>query len=120
MAASRVNLAVTKDGEAYNKLQRPDDYLISVPPDQRPSTTASPSTLHTGKRKCDQNDEPGSKRARAERNITQKLTHNKGRSRTQDSASELDARTVLPVLDGEGQLSDDDTNEAQAYLRSVR
>jgi hypothetical protein len=119
MATSRFNLAVTKDGETYNKLQRPNDYLVSAPPNL-PIMSPSPSPLHTGKRKCDQDDAPGSKRARTECKTTQKSTHGKSRSRTQDSAHELDPRTVLPVLEGEEQLSDEDMREALAYLRNVR
>jgi hypothetical protein len=121
MATSKGNLAVTKDGEAYNKLRRPNDCLLSAPPNLLPSTAASPSTLHAGKRKCDQDGALESKRAKTERNTTtQRSTHSKRRSRTQDPARELAPRNVLPVLDEEGQLSDDDMSEALAYLRSVR
>jgi hypothetical protein len=119
MAASRVNLAVTKDGETYNKLRRPSDFPLSAPPNSSPLTSAPSPASHTGKRKCDQDGASGSKRVKAERINTQRSTHGKGRPRTQDTVNEYAPRNVLPVLDEDEQLSDDE-NEVRAYLRGVR
>ena len=110
-----VNLAVTKDGETYNKLQRPDGYLISTQPPPTSPPPASPTT-YSGKRKCAQEEVPEVKRARIERNTA----HSKRRPRVLDSYQEYGTRTVLPGLDGEEQLSDESTSEALAYLHSVR
>ncbi|RYN81553.1 hypothetical protein AA0117_g1884 [Alternaria alternata] len=110
-----VNLAVTKDGETYNKLQRPDGYLISTQPPPTSPPAASPTT-YSGKRKCAQEEVPEVKRARIERNTA----HSKRRPRVLDSYQEYGTRTVLPGLDGEEQLSDESTSEALAYLHSVR
>ena len=110
-----VNLAVTKDGETYNKLQRPDGYLISTQPLPTSPPAASPTT-YSGKRKCAQEEVPEVKRARIERNTA----HSKRRPRVLDSYQEYGTRTVLPGLDGEEQLSDESTSEALAYLHSVR
>jgi hypothetical protein len=115
MSTLGVNLAVTKDGEAYNKLQRPDGYLISTQPAPTKPPTAPP-TAHGAKRKCAQEDVPEVKRARIERNTA----HSKKRPRALDSYQEYGTRTVLPGLDGEEQSSDESTSEALAYLHSVR
>jgi len=116
MATSGVNLAVTKDGETYNKLQRPSDYLASTQSILPPLATVSSSTVTNSKRKRDQNDESGNKRLRNDRN-TQNC---KGRLRAPQTYQEHGIQTVLPGLDGEEQLSDESTSEALAYLRSVR
>ncbi|KAL1796961.1 hypothetical protein ACET3X_005501 [Alternaria dauci] len=115
MSALGVNLAVTKDGETYNKLQRPDGYLISTQLPPTNPAAASP-TIHSGKRKCAQEEAPEVKRARIERNTA----HSKRRPRVLDSYQDYGTRTVLPGLDGEEQSSDESTSEALAYLHSVR
>jgi hypothetical protein len=115
MSTVGVNLAVTKDGETYNKLQRPDGYLTSTQPPSIPPPTASPAA-HGGKRKCAQEEVPDVKRARIERSAAQ----SKKRPRAIDSYQEYGTRTVLPGLDGEEQSSDESTSEALAYLHSVR
>jgi len=116
MATSGVNLAVTKDGETYNKLQRPADYLASTQSTLPPLATVPSSAVTNSKRKRDQNDESGSKRLRNNRNIQ----GHKGRPRVPQAYQEHGIQTVLPGLDGEEQLSDESTSEALAYLRSVR
>ncbi|KAF1947240.1 hypothetical protein EJ02DRAFT_449831 [Clathrospora elynae] len=120
MATLGVNLAVTKDGETYNKLKRPDDYLLSPSPHPPHLAVASPSAFHSGKRKREQDGAAGSKRARAERNSTGHSAGSKGRFPSSDPAREYGMRTMLPGLDAEDQLSDDSTSEAVAYLHSVR
>ena len=115
MSTLGVNLAITKDGATYNKLQRPNGYLTSTQPSSIPSLTASPAVT-SGKRKFAQEQVPEVKRARIEHNTA----HSKKGSRVLDSYQEYGTRTVLPGLDGEEQLSDESTSEALAYLHSVR
>lgn len=116
MATSGLNLAVTKDGQSYNKLQRPADYLTSTQSTPPPLAAVSSSAVTSAKRKREQNDEPGIKRPRNDRN-TQNF---KERQRAPQKHQEHGIQTVLPGLDGEEQLSDESTGEALAYLHSVR
>ncbi|EMD65332.1 hypothetical protein COCSADRAFT_35389 [Bipolaris sorokiniana ND90Pr] len=116
MAASGVNLAVTKDGESYNKLSRPDDYLISTQPPP-PSASAVPALAIPGsKRKHEQENASETKRAKTDRNNSRA----KGKSRANEQFRELGVRSVLPGLGGEEHLTDESIDEAVAYLRSVR
>ncbi|KAE8831580.1 hypothetical protein HRS9139_05822 [Pyrenophora teres f. teres] len=115
MATSGVNLAVTKDGETYNKLQRPFDYLTSTQSTPPPLAAVSSSAVTNSKRKRDQNDESGNKRLRNDRSVQ----NHKGRPRASQTYQEHGIQTVLPGLDGEEQLSDESTGEALAYLQSV-
>ncbi|KAF1838479.1 hypothetical protein BDW02DRAFT_585759 [Decorospora gaudefroyi] len=111
MATAGVNLATTKDGETYNKLQRPADYLTSTTP-HAPSVTTVPSAIvHSGKRKREQDSGYGSKRARTGCNAADS-TNTNGRLRA-------GVRTALPVLDEEEQPSDEFSREASAYIRGV-
>jgi hypothetical protein len=105
-----LNLAVTKDGESYNKLRRPDDYLMSTPHNVSPSTTASSPTIHTGKRKGEQDMEFVNKRPKTGRK----------RPRKPESSWDTGMETVLPGLYGEVQATDESMSEAIAYLQSVR
>lgn len=136
MTSSGVNLAVTKDGGSYNKLQRPDDFLASM---SRPTPTeslvaATPPAMQ-GKRKRDEADSTnvpvmnqvsGSKRTRmtksaAQLNAGRNLVDSNDRSRGFGPARDCGMRTTLPGLDDEdAQLSDESMSEALAYLRSVR
>ncbi|KAH7078550.1 hypothetical protein FB567DRAFT_572061 [Paraphoma chrysanthemicola] len=110
MAGSGVNLAVTKDGGSYNKLQRPQDYLTAsapVPPLEDALPVETPESTSQFKRKREPTD--GSSTSKRKRQV-------------QDT-SQLDScgmRTTLPGLDDEDFASDDSTNDAMAYLRSVR
>lgn len=107
MANPGVNRAITKDGGTYNKLQRPDNYLM-------PTTSNLPSLVAGGtipppssKRKRADDVVPGVKRARPE-----------GGSATGNR--DYGMRAMLPAAEDEEQISDDSTSEALAYLRSVR
>ncbi|KAH7381668.1 hypothetical protein BKA66DRAFT_570794 [Pyrenochaeta sp. MPI-SDFR-AT-0127] len=112
MATTNLNFAVTKDGETYNKLQRPDDYLTSPTshPPPRIATTFLPG--HQNKRKRGQNDASGNKRMKEE--------HNLSRPNNGGPVRECGMRAMLPGVDDDEQHSDNSTNEAIAYLRSVR
>jgi hypothetical protein len=123
MAGSGVNQAVTKDGGAYNKLQRPQDYLMftSTPPPRKHTThVGPPAPPFSSKRKHDKADnsiqhkraklvqtEDGNANARS-------WTANKSSRRTK-----FGIQVELPGLDEDGS-SDDGIGEALAYLREVR
>jgi hypothetical protein len=109
------NRAVTKDGGAYNKLQRPQNYMMSsahpptpkaMPPKATPPTKTLSETS-VGKRKYDQaNGTSKHKRARVEQDGEDETHHG--------------MRSLLPGLDDEGHTSDEGISEALAYLRGVR
>lgn len=120
MAGPRANLAVTKDGETYNKLQRPHDFLNDVAAcDQtnerkRERAAVGSSVAEPG---------IGNKRAKI-----QHATSTAAISRPNDDerqyrgagpVSECGMRMTLPI-DEEDLHSDDSLGEALAYLRSVR
>lgn len=123
MAGPRANLAVTKDGETYNKLRRPGNYFDE-------SVYAS----KTNERKRER------ERAVTDKAIPESVFGNK-RVKTHHAAStanvlpqpggghqyrsnapiaECGMRFTLPVDNEEEQYSDDSLGEALAYLRSVR
>lgn len=108
MATPGMNFAVTKDGGVYNKLQRPDDYL--VPTASRLPPLAAPP--YSGKRKRGGQGDTPKKCARTDAIFV----------RTNIGATDKGCgmRTGLPGGSEEEQLSDDSTSEALAYIRSVR
>jgi hypothetical protein len=110
MAGSGVNLAITKDGGSYNKLQRPQDYLTAntaFPPPKDVSLVDVAGPTINPKRKREQTDGTSkSKRKRQEQETVQ--------------TDLCGMRTTLPGLDDEDFASDDSTSNAIAYLRSVR
>ena len=110
MASTRANTAITKDGETYNKLQRPDDYLISTTPCLPPKPI--PFEIYSNKRKRDRENAPGGKRSKMEGKDEGK------QARAVGSYEECGMRTILPGLDDEG--VDGEVDEAVAYLRGVR
>lgn len=115
MAGPGVNLAITKDGGTYNKLQRPQDYLMSAitaPPPKKLPIADTTSSTSAGKRKREHaNLTSKHKRTRMEHDST-----SKERTRVIDCGM----RTILPGLDDEEHSSDDSIGEALAYLRNVR
>lgn len=120
MAGPRANLAVTKDGETYNKLQRPDDFL---------DRSAGFDQINDRKRERAAVDRPnagpasGNKRAKTHHTISAtnflQSSNDKHQYRGVGPVSECGMRMTLPV-DEEDQHSDDSMGEALAYLRSVR
>jgi hypothetical protein len=116
MAASGTNLAITKDGETYNKLSRPDDYLISTQSPLPTASVASAPAIPGNKRKHEQESASETKRAKTDRNTSR----SKNRTRAHEQFREPGVRSVLPGLEGEEQLTDESIDEAVAYLRSVR
>ncbi|KAF2476309.1 uncharacterized protein BDR25DRAFT_339367 [Lindgomyces ingoldianus] len=116
MSWSGVNMATTQGGEKYNKLARPDYYVASLSR-KRPES----ETRHEPS-----DDEPPPKRSR-QNNSSRKENDSPRRSPGSVKSSEVHApidadcgmRYGFPGLD-ESDVSDDSTNEALAYLRSVR
>lgn len=119
MAGPRTNLAVTKDGETYNKLQRPDSFLhtatvVGAANERKRERTADD--------KCSADATSVNKRAKWHRPGL--VANEKGSSevkpqyRSAGAVSECGMRTTLPI--DEEEHSDDSMGEALAYLRSVR
>lgn len=121
MAGPRTNLAVTKDGETYNKLQRPDDFL---------NQSAAPKQANERKRERGALDAPVAelfavnKRAKTQHvgPTTRALQPSNDRQQYRSGGAIADCgmRTTLPIDDEEAQYSDDSLGDALAYLRSVR
>lgn len=112
MAGAGVNLAITKDGGAYNKLQRPDDYLITSGPQRPPLLAVERPPENANKRKREQDAPLRNKRSK------QSL----GYSHDGNGQPALDfgQKMGLPSGGDEDEFSDDSTSAALAYLRSVR
>lgn len=122
MAGPRTNLAVTKDGEIYNKLQRPNDFL-----DQ----STAPKQANERKREFGDLDASvagssmGSKRVRTQptgqaSKAVQPSDDRSGQYRSGGPIAECGMRATLPIDEEEAQYSDDSLGDALAYLRSVR
>ncbi|KAL5117659.1 hypothetical protein ACEQ8H_004407 [Pleosporales sp. CAS-2024a] len=122
MAGSGVNLAITKDGGAYNKLQRPQDYLTpTVPPPPRktmPLVDAQSLRLATKRKHGLAATKSKHKRAKLGHE-----EHNELSTWTDQPSSwgtKAGMKLELPNLDGDCS-SDDSTSEALfTYLRSVK
>lgn len=113
MAGAGVNLAITKDGGAYNKLRRPDDYLITSGPQRPPLPVVErPPLENTNKRKREQDALLRNKRSK------QGLGYSHDGSG--QPALDFGQKTGLPSGDDDDDFSDDSTSAALAYLRSVR
>ncbi|KAF1934328.1 uncharacterized protein M421DRAFT_415356 [Didymella exigua CBS 183.55] len=121
MAGPRTNLAVTKDGEIYNKLQRPNDFL-----DQ----PAGPEQTVERKRERGALDTPvagpfsGNKRAKTQHvGLTVKSfqsSDDRNQYRGGGPIAECGMRTTLPIDEEDALYSDDSMGDALAYLRGVR
>lgn len=116
MASPRRNLAVTTDGETYNKLRRPDDYLTSTTPCLPPLPIQFDAS--SSKRKRGRDSAPGNKRSKMSSNYHGAFEDG-DHSRGLGSIKDCGMRTMLPGLDEE-LPSDDPMGEAVAYLQSVR
>ncbi|KAL5403332.1 hypothetical protein PMIN03_009954 [Paraphaeosphaeria minitans] len=127
MSQSGVNLAVTEDGAAYNKLRRPDDYLESLTVQHPPKSELPPA-----KRKFEAvaaadlngNEEPYTKRSREEDAPRAATMSNRALSDVRHAMrpeKQNGLQTMFPGLDDDyASEADDATREALAYLRSVR
>lgn len=121
MAGPRANLAVTKDGGTYNKLQRPDDLFDE-----------STAMRKTNERKRDRaavdrsivGPASGNKRAKAQHSgpapAAPQSSSDSRQYRSAAPVGECGMRMTLPIDEEEAQYSDDSMGEALAYLRSVR
>ncbi|KAF1913571.1 hypothetical protein BDU57DRAFT_479894 [Ampelomyces quisqualis] len=124
MTGAGVNLATTKDGGSYNKLQRPTDYLMpgAVPPPKNALSPEAPNPTNPSKRKREQAD-PASEQKRSRTEQKTPKQHDSRPSATnkeQSRDTESGMRTMLPGLDDHEYSSDDGTSEALTYLRNVR
>jgi len=134
MSRPGVNLAVTQDGGAYNKLRRPDDLVAALSsqplPNEEP-VPAIPSAIDSYKRKLEDADiadpvsdeEPESKRPKEKHvlkasPVTAKPIAADPR-RIKRPVRDCGMQSMFPGLDDE-ESSDEATLEALAYLRSVR
>jgi hypothetical protein len=114
MGEPGANLAVTKDGGTYNKLQRPQDYMMpsthpppkAMPPKEAPRANTLPETSASKRKRDQSNGTSNHKRTRVEQGGEEELHYG--------------MRSLLPGLDDEGHSSDEGTIEALAYLRNVR
>ena len=121
MAGPRTNLAVTKDGEAYNKLQRPSDFLdqsVALKlPNERKRERGALNTPAAGPL-------PGSKRAKTQHvgPLAKDVQPSDRRNQYRGGGAIADCgmRTTLPIDEEEAQHTDDSCGDALAYLRSVR
>ncbi|KAF2007556.1 hypothetical protein P154DRAFT_517236 [Amniculicola lignicola CBS 123094] len=133
MAAVRPNKATTKNGEKYNKLTRPDDYIASLNGTTLPPSLP-PAFTRPAKRQYDSDsdssfvrtdDERDLKRARIQNgedvpNDSQK-THTK--RKPNNNADDYGPRTLIevPSIDEDGGYASDDPDyQVYAYLRDVR
>jgi hypothetical protein len=122
-----INLAVTQDGETYNKLQRPGDYLTATtaprpPRPLRPPIADTSVAASASKRKYEQPDSASQrKRARpATRPATESTLPGPYANRKRSRDIDCGMRTMLPCSDEEEALSDVSLGDALSYLRSVR
>jgi uncharacterized protein YcbK (DUF882 family) len=134
MSRSGVNLAVTRDGGTYNKLQRPDDYVAALVSKTSPGKVPVPATSSAAtphKRKLEDadmsdaasDDEPESKRSKEEgaaalSPVTAKPISVDPR-RIKRRVHDCGMQSMFPELEND-ESSDEATVEALAYLRSVR
>ncbi|KAL6712583.1 hypothetical protein ACN47E_000460 [Coniothyrium glycines] len=120
MTTASANLAVTKDGDAYNKLQRPDDYHVALSANHPPlvdnQKTAVPSAA---KRQRNSHVAAGRKRQKMNGYSSRQKEGNYA-SRSHGPAADCGMRTMLPGLDNEDHFADGSIAEALAYLRGVR
>lgn len=118
MAEHNENLATTKDGEIYNKLQRPADYGTVTSGSLPSLASPKPSASSAMKRKHDVYALSGRKRQKSNSTFTGNAKNNETR-RAPGPVGDCGMRTTLPCLD-DGEQTGDTMAEALAYLRSVR
>lgn len=127
MSRAGVNLAVTQDGAAYNKLCRPDDFMANLASQPAPKPDAAPNS-DSNKRKLEDaewtgstcNDGRGSKRVKEECSpkYSSKVPGTDSR-RVKRPVGDCGMQTMFPGLDHDDS-ADEISSEALAYLRSVR
>jgi hypothetical protein len=133
MASAGVNRAITQDGEKYNKLKRPHDLLTSATAQSPPQRETVPQLTPTRAISEAHDDianeeEPQSKRLRAANEAsspgsTPKLyVQAQDRKRSNRAPLNMDygMQSMFPGMLDEGDVSDESTDEALAYLRRVR
>lgn len=120
MSAIGVNLAVTIDGEPYNKLRRPDQF--AGPPAANPlPNVLSPTAASADKRKREEDDaiDPGRhEEAHIKRPRVAAGFRKAGRSGSHRKTKDAPGR--LPVSEDERSSDDECTVQARAFLRGAR
>lgn len=121
MAGPRTNLAVTKDGGTYNKLQRPnnlfDDELTASKANERKRERAAvdaPTSVPRLDNKRAKIQHSGPKTAAFS------VSNDSPKYRSGAPVGECGMRMTFPIDEEDAQDSDDSLGEALAYLRSVR
>ena len=120
MAGPRTNLAVTKDGGTYNKLQRPDnlfDELTASEANERKRERAAvdaPIVVPRLENKRAKTQHSGSISAALS------VSNDSPQYRSGAPVGECGMRMTFPIDEEDLQDSDDSLGEALAYLRSVR
>jgi hypothetical protein len=120
MAGPRTNLAVTKDGGTYNKLQRPNNLFDGL--------TASKANERKRERAAVDVPTPvsslGNKRAKKQHSgstaAALSVSNDGPQYRNGAPVGECGMRMTFPIDEEDAQDSDDSLGEALAYLRSVR
>ncbi|KAI8937571.1 hypothetical protein NX059_005286 [Plenodomus lindquistii] len=125
MATTHSNLAVTRDGETYNKLSRPDDYLTSTTPLLPPLSPAVRPLAQSNKRKRGRDATVNSKSSKRTKDaeVSTCLDDNADKRDKKDkwwSTGDYGMRTILPGVDDDVESTEGSIDEAMAYLRSVR
>jgi hypothetical protein len=129
-----VNATITSHGARYNKLKRPDDFLTATTlanegteSNFTPPTATIKRTLDDADLSDDEDDviEELHKRPRLQNfqgNARKQNTGNgQGRSKGhRPTTGENGMQSMFPGMIDDGNISDESTNEALAYLRGVR
>ncbi|KAH7405789.1 hypothetical protein DE146DRAFT_786992 [Phaeosphaeria sp. MPI-PUGE-AT-0046c] len=125
MVGPGVNLATTKDGGTYNKLQRPADYLsltTNAPQKDAPNVHDMSSTSASKRKREYEDNIKNQKRTRASADRVGGTNSRTGaREIGKPRAADNGMRALLPGLEDDGGSSDEGSmSEALAYLRNVR
>jgi len=121
-------LVASEDGEAYNKLRRPDDFVTALTAESPPALPPTlPPAVSSTKRKREnadssevgKKDKDSSKRFKKEQSGTTAGSFTGNRRRVPGQVKENGMQTMFPGLD-ENDSVDESTSDALAYLRSVR
>ncbi|KAF2752274.1 hypothetical protein M011DRAFT_482987 [Sporormia fimetaria CBS 119925] len=122
MAPAGVNVTVTDDGATYNKLRRPDDFLTSqVPP--KPELEFAKRTVDQAGLEDGETQEPPKRFRRAKKSSTQNGSpkiFDPAQVRVYTASEDTGMHSMFPGMLDEAEQSDEETNAAIAYLRSVR
>ncbi|KAF2648682.1 hypothetical protein K491DRAFT_684501 [Lophiostoma macrostomum CBS 122681] len=134
MSPAGVNMATTQNGDKYNKLKRPDDAPASAPhpaaivPAPLPSIQPAKRTFdEAGLTDTGTDEEPHSKRTRVPNGVSKTASQHTPPLFKAGATNvwrpfnmQCGMQSMFPGMVDDEYLSDESTNEALAYLRSVR